>query len=162
MIYLMSLLESYIRIEKSPSNLTIADGEAGRGIYFSLIKYPKMIDYYKKHSPHGSRIIKATPKFKSNIVDLTEPIILNELINFMRDEIVGLSKRMPGYKKPNINKSNYQRYGSLIQSFLRGKKIDGYIVNHEFVGSDLPTGKQLIVINEDMFEYEDVVEEEDL
>jgi hypothetical protein len=44
------------------------------------------------------------------------------------------------------------------QIFIRKNypNIDGYIVNHEAVGTDLPHGKQLIVLNKDAFNYENI------
>ena len=157
MIKLKSLIESYIRVEKSPNDLTVADGEAGRGIYFSLEQYDDMVDYYKR-GMENVRIIKATIKPNTKIVDFTKPENTRVLINFMRQEIRGLSQRMGNtYIPPKITQSNYQRYGRLIQDFIRQKypNVDGYIVNHEAKGTNLPSGKQLIVLNKDDFNYED-------
>jgi len=156
MIKLKTLIESYIRIEKSPTDLTVADGEAGRGIYFSLQRYGDMVKYYKQNSPKH-RVIRATLKPGAKVIDFTKSTI--ELINFMRNEIGQLKKRMGNtYIPPKITQSNYQRYGRLIQDFIRKNHSDaaGYVVNHEAKGTDLPKGKQLIVLNKDAFNYEDI------
>jgi hypothetical protein len=75
----------------------------------------------------------------------------------MKSEVLGLSKRMPGYRIPTINHTTYQRYGRLIEDFVRTKfsNIDAYITNHEF-GGDIPKGKQLIIKNENAFDYRDI------
>jgi hypothetical protein len=157
MINLKSLIESYIRAERSESGLTVADGEAGRGIYFSLSKYPKMVDYYKTHGDR-IRMVRAIPRFSAKIIDLTAPETLRALILFMRDEIDGLSSRMPGYIRPRINRENYQRFGRLITDFMRLRypAAVGYIVGHRADGTSLPTGKQLIVTDESGFDFEDI------
>lgn len=151
------ILEGYIRVEKDPDNLTVADGESGRGIYFSVSDYSEMVDYYKRMSGQNFRVIQAKPKLNTNIIDLTKPNILSELLRFMKSEVLGLSKRMPGYRTPTINHTTYQRYGRLIEDFIRRKypNADAYITNHEF-GGDIPKGKQLIIKNENAFDYQDV------
>ena len=155
MTKLSQLLEQYVRVEKDPENLTVADGEAGRGIYFSLSKYPGMVDYYKRGSQEGHRIIKATPKPSTNIVDLSSGENNRELIKFMKSEIEALRQRMAGYIPPRISGGNYQRFGRIIQDFIRQKfpTADAYIVNHQADGTDLPKGKQLVIINEPSFSY---------
>lgn len=156
MIKLKTLIESYVRIEKSPTNLTVADGEAGRGIYFSIQHYSDMINYYKKNSLNY-RVVVATTKPETRIVDFTKSP--NELINFMRNEIKELKIRMGNaYIPPRITRSNYQRYGRLIQDFIHKNypNISGYIVNHEAHGTNLPKGKQLIILDEDAFNYENI------
>jgi len=151
------LLEGYIRIEKSESDLTVADGEAGRGIYFSLADYPEMIDYYKRHSGSGYRVIQAVPTFSAKIVDLTGSN-LQKLLQFMAAEINGLARRMPGYVKPAITRTNYQRFGRLIEMFIAKQfpNSDAYIVNHSSENSSIPEGKQLIIKNEAAFKYREM------
>lgn len=159
-----SILESkkhheFIRIEKNPHELVHATGEAGEGIYFSLSKYPQMIRYYKEMTPEGYRVVSAHPKNGTIIYDFTKPENLTDLLNYMREEIDKISKRMDYYIKPKINQSNYQRYGTMIEDYIRRKlngNVDAYIVNHEMSGSNLPKGKQMIIINEDEFEYEEI------
>ncbi len=155
MIELKYLIEAYIRVEKSPTNITVADGEAGRGIYFSLSRYPEMVDYYRKNIEH--RLIQAIPHSDAKVLDLTGTHN-NHLLAFMRKEIEDLSKRNPGYIKPKITKRNYQRFGRLIQDFIRKfhPDTDAYIVNHEAEGTELPKGKQLIVIDAEAFDFKDL------
>jgi hypothetical protein len=147
----------FIRIEKNPHELVHATGEAGMGIYFSVCKYPEMIRYYKRNTPDGYRVISAHPRPDTKIYNFTKPENLINLINYIREEIDTLSKRMTGYIKPKVNQSNYQRYGNLIEDYIRRKlnnEVDAYIVNHE--GGTLPKGKQMIIINEDSFDYEEI------
>lgn len=157
MILLKSLiLESYIRVEKNPNALTVADGESGKGVYFSLARYPKMVDYYKKLSGNY-RVIQATPKSQAKIIDLTQSKNLTELINFMKTEVSGLASRIPGYIKPKINKISYQRFGRIIEDFINQKYPDAsaYITNHQF-NDALPKGKQLVIRKQDDFNYVDI------
>lgn len=147
----------FIRIEKNPYELVHSTGEAGCGIYFSLSKYPQMIKYYKNSTHEGYRVISAHPKKGTIIYDFTKPENLSDLLNYMREEIDKLSKRMTHYIKPKINQSNYQRYGTMIEDYIRRKlnnNVDAFIVNHE--GLNLPKGKQLIIINEESFDYEEL------
>jgi hypothetical protein len=115
MIKLKTLIESYIRVEKSPTDLTVADGKAGRGIYFSLQRYGDMVRYYKQNSP-----------------------------TYRLNEIKELKIRMGNtYIPPQITQSNYRRYGRLIQDFIRknAPNASGYVVNREAKGINLPKGK---------------------
>jgi len=157
MIKMTILIESYVRIEKASSGLTIADGEAGRGIYFSLSRYPSMIDYYRRCSEQY-RVIKAIPKSNTKILDLSSAEIHSKLIAFMRNEIEGLSIRMPGYVKPKIHGRNYQRFGRIIQDFVNKfyPGTDAYIVNHQADGTDLPEGKQMVIVDESAFDYKEL------
>lgn len=149
----------FIRVEKEPNRMVRADGEAGTGIYFS--SNSRMVDYYrdKTHVPY--RIIEATPKQNCEIVDFTEKWRLEALIVFMREQIKERAKEWQFYIPPKINQKNYQRYGDMIQQFLRDKDIphDAYLVNHQFDGSALPKGKQLVIVNEDAFVYRDIYNE---
>ena len=157
MIRLGTLIESYVRIEKAPEGLTVADGEAGRGIYFSLTKYPGMVDYYKRGSGEH-RVIQAIPKTGTKILDLSSAEAHTKLIAFMRSEIEGLSQRTPGYIKPKINGGSYQRFGRLIQDFVKKfyPDTDAYIVNHQADGTDLPKGKQIVIVDESAFDYKEL------
>jgi len=145
----------FVRVEKNPHTLVKSIGESGYGIYFSLTRYPQMLKYYKDEKfGHDVRIIYARPKINCEIYDFTKSENLDDLIQYMKNEIDELSKRMSGYMKPKINRSNYQRFGNIIENYIRDNKLDisGYIVNHEFYGS-IPKGKQLIITKEDDFEY---------
>ena len=153
MIRLQALLEAYVRVEKSSTDLTVADGEAGRGIYFSLSRYPEMVSYYKQQSG-DHRLIQAVPKSNAKILDFTGRDN-NHLLAFMRKEIEALTQRTPGYIPPKINQHNYQRFGRLIQDYIRHfhSETDAYVVNHEAEGSGLPKGKQMIVIDSNAFDF---------
>jgi hypothetical protein len=157
MIKMGNLFESYTRIEKATNGLTVADGEAGRGVYFSLNRYPATINYYKRECPY--RVINAFKKQNTKIVDFTISKNLVPLIEFMRGEIERMKQSMGStYISPKINNSNYQRFGRLIQDFIKKiyGDVDGYIVNHEAKGTDLPRGKQLIILNQDAFLYKEL------
>ena len=158
MIKLKFLIEDFVRVEKSSEGLTTADGESGRGIYFSLSNYPSMIDYYRKNSGSEYRVIKAIPKSGSEIIDLSSGENLKCLIVFLKQEISALSKRNPGYILPKITASGYQRFGRLIQDYIRQyyPNADAYIVNHQADNSSLPKGKQLVIIDNHAFDYEEI------
>ena len=106
----------------------------------------------------GFRIITAIPKSNTKIIDLSEGETLQTLIMFIRQEISGLSKRMPGYISPKVKSSTYQRFGRLIQDFIKKyyPTTDAYIVNHQADNTDLPKGKQLVIINEPSFDYKEI------
>lgn len=146
--------QQFIRIERDPDNLTVANGEAGRGIYFSCSN--NMVNYYQKMTPEY-RTIYAYPKENTLIVDFTKKENMINLIRFIQNELIDISKRFEYYNIPKINSSNYQRYGNQIQDYIKINfpEADAYIVNHEFKGSNLPKGKQLIIIHEDKFIYKE-------
>ena len=157
MSLLRQLLEAYIRVEKDPDNLTVADGEAGRGIYFSLSRYPSMIDYYRRGS-NDNRIVSASPKTGAHILDLSSGVTNTNLIQFMQRELERLERTIQGYVKPKLNRNNYQRFGRLIQDFIQKyhPDTDAYIVNHQADGTTLPKGKQLIVVDDSAFDFQNI------
>jgi hypothetical protein len=104
----------FVRIEKNKFQITTATGESGDGIYFSLTKYPQMLKYYKDMTEDSYRIIYAKPNPNCQIYDFTNSENLKNLIQFMKMEIEELSKRMIGYRKPDINTTNYQRYDTRL------------------------------------------------
>lgn len=82
----------------------------------------------------------------------TETMNLMQLMAYAESYFNRIADSMGScYKNPKVLKSNYQRYGQMIESFIREIKpdLDGYIVNHQGVG--IPKGKQAIIISEDCF-----------
>lgn len=138
----------FTRIENDPEDITVADGEAGRGVYFSLS--PKVVKYYREKSPSG-REIHAMPTRNCNLVDFRAKERNFLLIEYIRSRINKLAKEMAGYVKPKVNKKNYQRFGRLIEDYIREfiGDCDGYIVYHG--GPGIPSGAQLVVRNLDAF-----------
>jgi len=61
---------------------------------------------------------------------------------------------MKYYVKPKINRSNFQRFGNMIEDFMHQyfPNIDAYLVPH--MGPGVPTGKQLVMTNESAFDIE--------
>lgn len=138
----------FIRIENDPHQITVADGEAGRGVYFSLS--PAVVNYYKNQSPQGRRIVAHDSK-DCQIIDFRAAYYNFMLIEYIRSRINKLAKEMVGYVKPRVNKKNYQRFGRLIEDFLNEfhPNTDGYIVYHG--GPNIPSGAQLVVRNLEKF-----------
>jgi hypothetical protein len=138
----------FIRTENNPHEITIADGEAGRGVYFALS--PSVANYYKNQSPQGSQITAHASK-DCQIIDFRAATYNFHLIEFIKARINKLAKEMVGYVKPRVNKKNYQRFGRLIEDFLNEfySKADGYIVYHG--GPNIPSGAQLVVRDLDKF-----------
>ena len=139
--------QSFIRAEDQ-EYLNVVPGEAGTGIYFSPETNQSMVDHYTETTKH---IVRATPKSSANIIDLTVPDIYQNFMIFANQRIEELSKSMQYYVKPKISRSNFQRFGSTIEDFLHQyfPNNDGYLVPH--MGPGIPTGKQLVMTNEDAF-----------
>jgi hypothetical protein len=142
----------FTRTENDPHQITVADGEAGRGVYFSLST--SVGNYYKNQSPQGRRITAIASK-DCQIIDFRAAFRAAYhnfiLIEYIRSRINKLAKEMAGYIKPRVNKKNYQRFGRLIEDFLNEfyPKTDGYIVYHG--GPNIPSGAQLVVRNLEKF-----------
>ena len=148
----------FIRSEKSHNQIVVADGEAGRGVYFYSERNRKMADYYLSGT---NRIIIATPKPRCSIVDLTTADMSRRLVSFAREEIDLTAERMGGhYVKPKIYKSNVQRFGRIIMYFVRRycPQADAYMVGHS--GPGLPSGTQLVVLNLDAFDISEMTLDE--
>ena len=137
----------FIRIENNPHQITIADGEAGRGVYFSLS--PSVARYYRGMSPSG-RVIYARQGKDCHIIDFRAASHNFHLIEYIKVRINKLAKEMSGYVKPRVNKKNYQRFGRLIEDYINEFcPCDGYIVYHG--GPNIPSGAQLVARNLDKF-----------
>lgn len=132
------------------TGFTVAQGEAGDGVYF-MIPNAKMRDYYMQGR---SELVTVKLKPDHRIKDLTEKTIRAHLIAFMKVEIDKTAESMGfGYVKPKITQKNYQRFGRLITDFVNRTfdSADGWMVNHQADGTDLPKGKQVVIRNMDCF-----------
>lgn len=125
------------------SILNKADGEAGYGIYAHL---PSMA-LHKYYSKNGE-LSFALKLDKSRVVDLTTQSNTSQLIEFAKHQVAQRETYGHGYKVPKINKSNIQRFGSLITQFMQRNfpEAGAYIVRHK--GPGLPTGKQVVITDE--------------
>ena len=144
----------FVRGERELQGITVADGEAGRGIYFCLERNLPMVIYYLKDA---CRSIVAIPKKECYIVDLTTTEMSTRLLYFTKEQVEILVAKMgPYFKKPSVNRVNIHKFPIHINSFIEQccPKADAYIVNHYGVG--IPGGKQLVVRNMDAFDVEDV------
>lgn len=139
---------------KSKDGLNVADGEAGTGIY-AYIPNIKMREYYTKN---GEDLIFIKINDKSSIIDLTKEV--DKLIFYIRKNIEFLAAQMDFYQIPKITKENYQRFGRQIENYIRENyyNADGYIVQHK--GFGVPTGKQVIIKNQNAIEILDIINNE--
>lgn len=134
---------SLYRIESDPFNLTIADGEAGRGIYAFFSRDIALYKYYRSQSPNA-RLVKFTVP---HLIFLTAPEFRRALIEFCKQEQDNLAAVMgPTFIKRKITLQNYWRNPYNLLSFIRVKfpAADGYVVPHR--GPSLPVGWQAVII----------------
>ncbi len=123
--------------------LKAVHGEAGHGIY-AFKPNSEMRSYYTQQGE--SLYTFDIPDNK--IADLTKE--LDQLIPFMKKDIDKTAEQMGGfYVKPKINRENYQRFGRIIEDYIRVHHPDksAYLVQHKGIG--IPTGKQLVITNMD-------------
>ena len=148
----------FVRGERAEQGVTVADGEAGRGVYFCLERNMPMVAYYLSDA---CRSIVATPKKGCFIVDLTTDEMSTRLLAFTKEQVELLAVRMgPYFKRPSIDRGNIQRFATHIMSFIFQccPKADAYLVKHHGVG--VPSGKQLIVRNMEAFDIQDMKKED--
>jgi len=133
------------------SQLNSAYGEAGYGIYTMPKGHSKMAKYYTRN---GETLLNIKLKDDAKVVDLTKEWTMKSLLHFASEYIESLAKKNDGYIKPKINKGNIQRFPNIIESYIQKfyADADAYVVLHEFKGTDLPTGKQIIIKNREAIE----------
>ena len=152
-IFRIAQTQQFIRGENAET-LTEATGEAGTGYYFSPISNVKMADYYTNDSKH---VWIATALPNCNIVDLTNTEHINGIIAEIRKNIERMQQSFQHYIVPKINKGNYQRFPYAVEQYVNQLgNVDAYLINHEHLGTDLPSGKQLVIRNLGAFELEQV------
>ncbi|MDF2880082.1 MAG: hypothetical protein K0R54_639 [Clostridiaceae bacterium] len=119
-------------------------GEAGVGIYAYVASNNAMRAYY---TSNGEILYTLIPNQNSIFLDFTKRELLRELITYMKKYVLEIGKRMEYYKVPQININNYQRFGSIIEDFVKKNysNVDGWIVRHEGIG--IPIGKQVVIKN---------------
>lgn len=123
--------------------LTQSSGEAGEGVYAYPSGSAAMRDYYTKQ---GETRIAIAPKPGAVIVDLTTPEA--------RKAVVAEAKKMAPNGKTTATAATIQRHPWAIKAYLFNQKADGYLTDHN--GPGIPTGKQLIILNEGAFDHEKV------
>lgn len=149
----MASNNQFIRGENS-DNLTQATGEAGTGYYFSPITNRKMVEYYTNDAEH---VWIATSSSSCNIVDLTSTEHINGIISLIQENCNRMKKDFEYYEVPEVNKSNYQRFPYAIEQYVgQLSNIDAYLINHECEEANLPSGKQLVILNLEAFYLEQV------
>jgi hypothetical protein len=123
--------------------LSSADGEAGYGIY-AYLPSPHMRGYY---SSNGETVFEIEVD-AALVVDLTAASTMAKLIAYATALFARRAKEIPGYRQPAVNRKNIQRFGSVIEQFIRENYSDAmaWIVPHN--GPGIPDGKQVVIANE--------------
>ncbi len=123
-------------------------GEAGEGIY-AMVPNKAMEAYYRSS---GEGLFELKLKENYWVLDLTQGQPLSDLLSFGRQYLERLANEIPGYVKPSLTSKTIQRFGSIIESFVRKNYSEaaGYMVPH--VGPSLPTGIQIVIKNLDAFD----------
>jgi len=116
------------------------NGEAGNGVYAHLPS-KALRNYYTSNGEQSFKI----ELNKNEVIDLTQSDNLNQLLNFAKTEINKNAKDISGYIKPKVNKNNIQRYGRIIELFIKQVRpwAKAWIVSHS--GPNIPTGKQVVI-----------------
>ncbi|MFA7219249.1 MAG: hypothetical protein WC119_01935 [Synergistaceae bacterium] len=146
-------MQQFIRGENAET-LTKATGEAGTGYYFSPINNSGMSEYYTNDAKH---VWIATSLPSCNIVDLTSSEHINGIIRTIRENADRMKESFEHYIVPKVNKSNYQRFPYSVEEYVRLLgDVDAYLINHEHSEANLPSGKQLVIINLSEFDLNQV------
>lgn len=130
--------EEFVEKYKAPfergGEITEISGEAGQGIY-AYQSNKALREYYTKK---GEKLNFITPKTDAKIIDLTTPE--------SKKAIIGIGQK----KGWGTNSQNYHKELWAIKEYLYNKNYDAYILPHKGVG--IPTGKQLVITNENKFD----------
>jgi len=83
---------------------------------------------------------------------------MQALLTFARDHFRQMAARLPGYQVPKVGPGQIQRYGHVIEDFVRKNHPDvsAYLVPHE--GPGIPKGVQAVIRRMEDFEVEVVVD----
>jgi hypothetical protein len=134
--------------------ITFSDGECGYGVYAYPVKYSaKMRAFYGEG---GARTVFRLTLKTGYVVDLTDPRIMPSLLIFAREQFARMKTQMTYYQEPKVNKSSIQRFGAIVEDFVRANYSDaaGYTISHELSGSNLPKAKQTVITKLDHFDVQ--------
>jgi len=120
--------------------LSKADGEAGFGTYAYPSDNTAMRQYYTKN---GETRVFISPKVGAKIMDLTTPEA--------KRAIVAAAKEISPNGKTTATQAAVQRHPWAIRSYMSKSGADAFLIEH--CGPGLPTGKQLVILNEGAFDH---------
>lgn len=126
-----------------------ATGEAGDGIYAYFPKSTAMRRYYMgKRSEVGEASLWDIDLDASRVVDLTQPQNMAELLTYARAQFSQLERSMPGYVTPVVSAHNIQRFGRIVEGFVRAHRpwAGAWIIGHK--GPGIPTSRQVVIADE--------------
>ena len=132
-----------------PDETRACFGEAGHGVY-AYVPNSAMRQYY---SAKGEDVYRLTHK-QGEIVDFLAGDAMSALLAHARSHFKKTAEQMPGYQMPEVSSSSIQRYGSVIEHYVRLHHPDAvaYLVCHK--GPGIPTGIQAVIRRMDAFEVE--------
>lgn len=117
-----------------------SNGEAGYGIYAYLSRSAEMRKYY---TANGENVVSITPKKTAKIEDLTTLVA--------RKRIVEAARMIAPNGKSTVTLLTVQRHPWAVRAYLNDNPADAYLLPHR--GDGVPTGKQLVIVNEDAFDF---------
>ena len=126
---------------------SVTHGEAGVGVY-AFVPNSGMRTYYTSQGETCWRL-----ELKDGFVaDLSRGALLVDLVSFARGQVLENANRIPGYVAPRITTTNIQRYGRLVEMYVRSQLPDAkaYLVPH--CGPGIPTGVQAVIRDLSAFE----------
>lgn len=125
----------------APTILTVAQGEAGEGIY-AYVPSLAMRKYYASKGESCFRL----QLIEGDVIDFKGEKLI-ELVSFIATETQHFGKQTPGYIVPVVTKNNVQRFGWWISVFMKKfhPEAIAYIVLHR--GPGIPTGRQVVILD---------------
>lgn len=126
-----------------------ATGEAGDGIYAYFPKSAAMRSYYAgKRGQFDEVSLWDIDLDASRVVDLTQPQNMAELLAYARGQFAQLARSMPGYVTPVVSAHNIQRFGRIVEGFVRAHRpwAGAWIIGHK--GPGIPTSRQVVIADE--------------
>ena len=125
-----------------------SSGEAGYGIYAYPANSKSMEKYY---TANGENIFSIDAKPNAVIINLSDEF--NRLKEYANSEFEKTKKEMSYYNPPKFTKNGIQRFPYIIRGYLNKyyPEADAFIVPHN--GFGIPSSEQLVIINENAFDF---------
>ncbi|MBY0464776.1 MAG: hypothetical protein K2W33_07505 [Burkholderiales bacterium] len=144
--------DGVIRVQRAQTGggrLRAATGEAGDGIYAYFPKSVAMRNYYVGKRGQFDEVALWDIDLDANrVVDLTLPANMTELLAYARAQFAQLERSMPGYVTPVVSVHNIQRFGRIVEGFVRTHRpwAGAWIIGHK--GPGIPTSRQVVISDE--------------
>lgn len=137
------------RAQVGGDSLRASDGEAGFGVYAFFPRSSAMRRHYGAKGFNGApATLWDIDLDASCVVDLTQAGNMRDLLAYARGQFSELAATMPGYIVPKVSAHTIQRFGRIIESFVRDRHgwAKAWIIGHYGVG--IPHSRQIVIADD--------------